>query len=280
MTAVLLALFTALAYGLANYLAPLLTRKHTLAAVLLVGQTVGVVGAGVFLLATHPEVPDTHHLVLGLLAGVCNGIALGALYPAAAAGPLSIVIPLSAVGGVVPVLTAIAEGERPSALQAIGLPLAVVGVVLAAARKRQPDGEGQASARTIGLTLISVLGFGGFLTFLGKASAQGPEWAIFSSRTSLIACTVTVVLIVRPPVRVPRAAIPSLAVPGLLLLLGTIAYAEATTRGLVSVVSMLATLNPVVTVALAVVLLGERLARRQQVGVATVLAGVLLLAAG
>lgn len=279
MTAVLLALFTALAYGLANYLAPLLTRKHPLAAVLLVGQTVGVLGAGVFLLATHPAAPDGHHVLLGLAAGVCNGVALGFLYPAAAKGPLSIVIPLSAVGGVVPVLVAISEGERPSGLQVVGLPLAVIGVVLAASRKREAVGTG-ASARTIGLTLVSVLGFGGFLTFLGKASAQGPEWAIFLSRASLITCTTAVVLATRPPVRVPRAALPSLAVPGLLLLLGTIAYAEATTRGLVSVVAMLATLNPVVTVALAVLLLGERLARRQQVGVATVLFGVLLLAAG
>jgi drug/metabolite transporter (DMT)-like permease len=84
----------------------------------------------------------------------------------------------------------------------------------------------------------------------------------------------------RPAVRVPHAALPALAVPGALLLVGTIAYAEATTRGLVSVVAMLATLAPVVTVALAVVLLGERMAGRQQVGVVTTLAGVLLLAAG
>lgn len=45
-------------------------------------------------------------------------------------------------------------------------------------------------------------------------------------------------------------------------------------------VSVLATLNPIITVGLAVLVLGERLNRRQQAGVATALPGVVLLAAG
>ena len=161
MTAVLLALLTAITYGLANYLAPLLTRVHPLAGVLVVGQSVGFLGAGGLLLVVGGEVPDARHLLYGVLAGVFNGLALGALYPAAAAGPLSIVIPLGATGGVVPVLGAIAGGEEPSALQLVGIPIAVVGVVLAAARKATPSAAPraagspavQASRRTIVLTL-------------------------------------------------------------------------------------------------------------------------------
>jgi drug/metabolite transporter (DMT)-like permease len=79
---------------------------------------------------------------------------------------------------------------------------------------------------------------------------------------------------------VPWRALPVVALPGLLLFVGTAAYGVAVGTGLVSVVSVLATLSPVVTVALAVGLLGERLARRQQVGVAAALLGVVLLAAG
>ena len=70
------------------------------------------------------------------------------------------------------------------------------------------------------------------------------------------------------------------ALPGLLLLVGTAAYGIATGSGLVSVVSVLATPNPVVTVGLAVVVLGERLAPRQQARVVTVLLGVVLPASG
>lgn len=57
-------------------------------------------------------------------------------------------------------------------------------------------------------------------------------------------------------------------------------FALASTRGLVSVVSVLASLYPVTTVLLARMLLGERIARPQQLGVIAALAGVVLISAG
>ena len=276
MTAVLLALLTALTYGLANYLGPLLTRTHPLAGVLLVGQTVGVALAGALLVLAGGGLPDRGHLLLGVLAGVCNGVALATVYTAAAAGPLSIVVPIGATGAAVPVAVALSTGERPSLLQLVGIPLAVAGVVLAASR----GSGGQAAPRTLALAVLSAVFFGGFLTLFGAASDDGPAWAVFSSRASLVVCTVAVVVGRGLPWRVPGRVLPALAVPGVLLLVGTAAYGEASTRGLVSVVAVLATLAPVVTVGLAVVVLGERLAARQQLGVATALVGVVLLAAG
>jgi drug/metabolite transporter (DMT)-like permease len=54
-------------------------------------------------------------------------------------------------------------------------------------------------------------------------------------------------------------------------------YAVASTKGLLSVVSVLGSLYPVTTVILAWALLHERLARVQQVGVALAFAGVALI---
>ncbi len=278
MTAVLLALLTAVAYGLANYAGALVTRAHPLAGVLLVGQAVGVVGAGLLLLVRGGPTPDGVHLLLGALAGICNGISLAALYTAAAAGPISIVAPIGATGGIVPVAVSIATGERPGLVQLVGIPLAVLGVVLAAAR--ESGGAHTASPRTVALAVLSAVSFGGFLTFFGLASDTGPPWAVFSSRAVLIVCTVLVVVTRRLPFRVPVRALPRVAVPGALLLLGTVSYGIATTRGLVSVVAVLATLAPVVTVALAVGLLGERLAARQRLGVLAAIVGVVLIAGG
>lgn len=278
MTAVLLALLTALCYGLANYLGALVTRAHPLAGVLLVGQLVGVVGAGVLLAVQGGASPGGSALLLGALAGVCNAAALAALYAAAAAGPISIVAPIGATGAVVPVAVALLTGERPALLQLVGIPLAVAGVVLAAARD---TGLAVSPApRTLLLAAGSALAFGGFLTLFGAASDAGAPEAVFTSRLALVLCTGAVVAVRRLPVRVPRRGLPAVALPGLLLLVGTVSYGIATTQGLVSVVAVLATLAPVVTVALAVVVLGERLAPRQQVGVATALTGVVLLAAG
>jgi uncharacterized membrane protein len=69
-------------------------------------------------------------------------------------------------------------------------------------------------------------------------------------------------------------------VPGLLLALGTFAFGEATCLGLLSVVSVIAALNPVMTVLLAFLLLRERLAPPQQWDAVIALADVVLLATG
>jgi drug/metabolite transporter (DMT)-like permease len=60
----------------------------------------------------------------------------------------------------------------------------------------------------------------------------------------------------------------------------TVMFAAATTRGLLSVVSVLASLYPVVLVAMARFFLHERIARHQLAGVAVALSGVALISAG
>jgi uncharacterized membrane protein len=122
--------------------------------------------------------------------------------------------------------------------------------------------------------------FGTFLASYAGAAADSSPGALLWSRVALVVATGTGILLLRAPVRVrPRDGALTL-VPGLLLALGTFAFGEATRAGLLSVVSVIATLNPVVTVALAFVLLRERPAPVQRVGAALALAGIVLLAAG
>jgi drug/metabolite transporter (DMT)-like permease len=279
MTAVLLALLTAVCYGAANYLGPVLSRRLPLGGVLIVGQVASLVGAGVFVGLRGFGSPGLAGVLIGVAAGVINGIALASFYRAAAAGPISIVAPIGATGAVVPVVVALASGERPALLQLVGIPIAVAGVVLAAARPRR-DGEAAPVAAGIGLSLFAAAAFGAFLAVFAVASRHGAPAAVVTSRAALLVCTVVVVLAAGLPYRVPRRDLPITVLPGLLLLLGTAAYGIATTTGLVSIVSVLATLSPVVTVGLAVLVLGERLVGRQRVGVLVALIGVVLLAAG
>jgi drug/metabolite transporter (DMT)-like permease len=278
MTAVLLALLTAASYGVANYLGPLLSRRLPLAGVLVIGQAVGVVGGVVLVAVSGFGLPGASGLALGAAAGVANALALASFYRAAALGPISIVAPIGATGAVVPVVVGILGGERPAALQLVGIPLAVLGVALAAARPAPT--EDAPKVASIGIALAAAAAFGSFLAFFAAASDHGAPAAVLTSRVALLACTVATVAVLRLPWRVPRHDVAPVAVPGLLLVVGTIAYGVATTKGLVSVVSVLATLSPVVTVGLAVLVLGERLAARQQLGVGIALAGVVLLAAG
>lgn len=277
MIAVLLALLTALTYGVANYLGPLLNRRLPLGGVLVVGQAASLVGA-VVLYAVRGGSTDRNGVLLGLAAGVINGAALATFYTAAARGPISIVAPIGSTGAVVPVVVSMLQGERPGLLQLIGIPVAIVGVALAAARAApKPDADPVAG---VGLSVLAAAIFGSFLAVFAEASHHGATRAVLDSRAALLVCTVAVVAAARLPWRVPAHDIGRTALPGLLLVTGTAAYGIATTKGLVSIVAVLATLSPVVTVALAVLLLHERLIGRQRAGVVIALTGVLLLAAG
>jgi drug/metabolite transporter (DMT)-like permease len=75
---------------------------------------------------------------------------------------------------------------------------------------------------------------------------------------------------------VPASAL--LAVPGVLLVIGTVMYTTAADHGQLSLVSVLGSLFPVVTVGLGVALLGERMSRAQALGVAAALTGIALIA--
>lgn len=280
MTAVALALLTAVVWGLANYLGPLLSRRHPLGAVLVAGQVVGVLGGLAFYAVDGTGTPATRALLLGIGAGIFNALALATFYSAARVGPISVVAPVGATGGAVPVLAAIAMGERPSTWQLIGIPLAVVGVTLAAARTAPPQDAPVEKRAGLLLSLTAALTYGTFLTLFAEASQDGPATAVLTSRIALLIATVGALVLLRQRMTVPIRALPLVSVPGLLLVVGTVSYGVASSTGLVSVVSVLATLNPVITVGLAVLVLGERLNRRQQMGVATALAGVVLLAAG
>lgn len=278
--AVLLALLTALTYGVANYLGPLLSRRLPLAAVLLGGQAAALLGAAALTAGSAGLAGfriGGRALVLALAAGCVNGGALAMFTKAGQVGDLSVVAPIGSTGAAVPVLVALVSGERPGPVALVGIPVALVGITFAA---RRPPTGGDSGRVAVAWALASALAFGGFLTVFAAAAGYGAGGALFWSRLSLLLSTTAVVGLLRPPMRAPLRSLLPAAVPGLLLVLGTFAYGEATRRGLLAVVSVIATLSPVVTVGLALVVLRERLGRAQRVGVLVALVGVVLLAAG
>jgi drug/metabolite transporter (DMT)-like permease len=288
-TAVLLGLLTAVLFGTAAYLGPVLGRRHPTGAVLAVGQVSAVAGAGLLVALLGAPAPPAGALVLGLLAGVANGLALLAMFECARHLRLSVMAPIGASGGAVPVAVALALGERPAVEQLAGIPLALLGVVLVAAGQAGGSGEDPPGGRRrlgLGLAAAWALLYGVFLSLFssavaaGGADTSGAVWAVLASRSTLLTTVVLVPLVRRSPLGLERSALPLVTLNGLLILGGVTAFAGASAAGLVSVVSVLATLSPLVTVALAVVLLRERLGAGQQAGLATATAGVVLLSAG
>src|SRR3712207_2605457 len=105
--------------------------------------------------------------------------------------------------------------------------------------------------------LVSAVGFGTLLIALPEAAEEGTAWALLDARIAVVALLVGGIVVMRLPARAPAGSFPLLAVPGLLLLAGTLMYAEATQRGLLAVVAVLASLATGVTAALAFCVSGE-----------------------
>jgi drug/metabolite transporter (DMT)-like permease len=91
---------------------------------------------------------------------------------------------------------------------------------------------------------------------------------------------ITAALVVGVTLRPGRRFFPAVAAVGLCDVGANVLVGLALTRGYLSVVSVLASLYPVVTVALAALFLRERIARPQLVGVTGALTGAALITAG
>jgi drug/metabolite transporter (DMT)-like permease len=233
-----------------------------------------------FALAVADETPSASAVGWAALAGSAGIVALGAFYRALAIGTMSVVAPISATAAAVPVLVGLAEGERPGGLQIAGMVAALAGVILAS---REPVEEGcpPANRAAIGLALVAAAGFGTFFVGIDKASATAEvPWVIVVQRCSSLALLVIAALAVRPTLPRDAPSLLILAMVGVLDLGANGLYALATTKGLLSVVSVLGSLYPAVTVVLARFVLAERIARIQEVGVVLALAGVIAISAG
>ena len=189
--------------------------------------------------------------------------------------------PIGATGAIVPVVWGLASGDQLRWTQALGMVLAMGGAALAA--RRTAEGEGAARVypdprASVLYAVCSAVAFGVFLTALPKASADGHAWALLDARIMLVALVAIWAGRRLAGIRVERNW-PLLALPGLLLVLGTLLYITAADHGQLSLVSVLGSLFPIFTVGLAAVVLGERLSPLQAVGVTAALAGIVLIAA-
>ena len=104
-------------------------------------------------------------------------------------------------------------------------------------------------------------------------------WAATTARFTSTLLAVAAVIVLRQPVRRLSGVVPLVVAVGLFDTSANVLIAFASTRGLISIVATLSALYPVVTVVLAITLLGERPTRAQLGGGALALAGATLIAA-
>jgi drug/metabolite transporter (DMT)-like permease len=274
-----LALAASVSWGIADFGGGLGARRAPIVWVLFVSQVAGLVLVGALALATHPQAPTGRELAWGVFAGVMGVAGLAAFYRALAVGTMGIVGPISAMGAIVPLVYGLARGERPSALQGVGIAVAVVGAVTASLEPL-PDGAGRKVTTGAGFAALAACGFGASLLGLNRVSQAGVVWGTLSLRLTVVPIVLVAALLLRPSAAKVRAALPLLVVTGLFDTGANLLYGASARHGLISVVSVLASLYPLVLVGLGYAFLKERISRPQLGGVALALTGVALISAG
>ncbi|MCA1713268.1 MAG: DMT family transporter [Actinobacteria bacterium] len=278
----LLALLSSAFWGLSDYLGGATSRRLPVPSVLLLSQLAGLLALLMLAGATGAYDAPRGYLLPGAVAGAVGVTALGMFYRALSIGTMGVVAPVAALGVAVPVVVGLVRGEQPSAAQAVGIVLAVVGVVLASGPEL--NGRGSGGALALLLAVGAAVGFGVVLVLVAAASDGDDSGAVVMTLATMRVVSVTLLglglLALRQRLRVAAADLPVLAAIGLADAAANGTYALASRSSLVSVAAVLASLYPVVTALLAYRFSGERLRRVQVVGVAIVLVGVGLLAGG
>ena len=271
------ALLASLAWGLGDFMGGLKSRLMPVLVVMGVSQPFGLAALGIAV-AVRGTAPPGPEVAWAALAAVFGTLGLVAFYRGMAAGAISVVVPLAAIAAGIPVIWGLAHGDNVSFLQGIGFVAALGGGLMASLERR---GERRKFAAGTGWAILALLGFGCYFIPLHASATHDWLWPSFIFRVVSVSMVWLTLLLTRQRATGVRPHLVALAAIGLLDSGGNTLFAAASSsHGLLSVVSVLASLYPVVTVLLARFILGERVERTQDIGVLIALAGVVLISAG
>jgi drug/metabolite transporter (DMT)-like permease len=273
----LLALLSSACWGTSDFFAGLKSRTIAAPAVVAVTQGFALVALSVILVVRGQGLAPAfsgNGPLWAIAAGAAGAAGLVCFYTALASGTMGVVAPISSLGALVPVLLGVLTGEQPSALAWTGMAIAVTGAVLASG----PELAGAVPPRPVILAAGAAAFFGIALFSLDRGARYALLETLWGMRLTSVAMFLVAGLVVRSVGGTRRRDLPVLAVIGLGDVTANGLFAFASSRGMVSVASVLGSLYPVATLFWARLLLGERLRRVQAVGVALTLVGVVAIA--
>jgi drug/metabolite transporter (DMT)-like permease len=262
------------------------------AIVALLGYVTACSALAVVVALSGSPAPTVDALFWGAVSGFGAGLGTLALYRGLARGRMGVVAPLSGLGtAALPVIIGVALGDRPSALAWLGIAAALPAIWLvstsgdggddASAADAPPDASRWSDGVVDGL--LAGAGFAVLLVALNFAGGASGYWPVLASEaTGLVVMTVFLAIVRRRVVerRITREVVAGSVAVGLLGGSAVVLYHLSTQEGLLSIVAVLTSLYPAVTVVLAAALLREAITRRQAAGLALAAASVVLIVAG
>lgn len=281
---VLLGLGSAFGFGTGDFAGGYASRR---APVLLVAAGAQVVGLALLLLVlvvAHPGSPDPVALGYGGLAGVFGGLGLAALYRGLSLGSMGLVTALSGAGSVaIPAAAGALLLANPLTLsQWLGVAAAAGAAVMASGATMQG-----VRREALGMAAIAAIGFGVWFVLLDQGAEGGELWTLVASRgaATLLVGGIAILLaaVHRRPGRLEAqvaAAAPFVALAGAMDVTGNAAFVLAAGALPVGVAAALSGLYPLVTMALARIVLRDALPPLGLAAVALAVGGIVLISLG
>ena len=140
--------------GIGDFLGGFKTRRLGAFAVLFVSQPPTLLLIGILVIVRGVPARPGPWIVAGVVAGLAGLVGLSAAYRGMAIGVISVVSTIAATGPVVPILVGLVLGERPTALQFVGMAMTLGGIALLAVDRR-PSESGRRLLPGVGLALLA-----------------------------------------------------------------------------------------------------------------------------
>jgi len=281
MLSVIVGLTSALVYGAADFLGGVASTRISAIRVSALSALSGLV----LLLLLLPFVGgewSASAIGYGVIAGVAGAVAIALLYACLAIGPMSILSPLTAVvSAIVPLLIGLARGERFSPIGYVAIGIALVAVVLVGfvreARAVRPSLTGVLMAVGSG-SMIGV-----YLAFLDLTPPESGLLPIITGRSVAVVLTFAAIGLLAllhrsTPTTGWRGGLRFALACGVVDAAANVGLLLGLRIGELSVVSVLTALYPAGTIILAAIVLKERIAPVQYVGLALALTAAAMLA--
>ena len=273
----------ALAWGFADVIVTFYARRIGYLRALVVIHGLSLVPLALLALVVEPpESVTTGSLVSAAALGPVAVVAYMGFYKALELGPISIVSPIvSAFGAVVVLLALLVLGDSLTAVQAFGCGLVLSCVVVASI---ETSGTDRAGATGIALSLVACLAFGLYL-FLQGELADELGWLLPILVSRVVAVLILGALLAAMPGDEPRdklglAGVAGCAATGAIEASAYLFFNRGAEIGEIALTGAAVSAYPVIPILVGLFALHERVARHQLVGVAGVLAGMVVLALG
>jgi drug/metabolite transporter (DMT)-like permease len=276
----ILALLSSILWGTADYLAGNMTKRFKAIAVTGASQAIGLITGIVLVVATGsyiaPNLSWDGYFLPAAGAGIAGFFGLVSFYSGLATGRMGVVSPISTLSAVIPLSFAFISGERPTAIQILGMSIALLGAFCASG----PDIVKGLPIKPLLYGLGAALGFGIALALMAQRSKTSSLMTMTSMRVISVSMCVFIALRFRTVGGFRLSDAWLLIVIGMTDFAANLLLGVATTKGLVSVAMVFGALFPIVTSLLAFKFLKERLHKVQYLGILFAVAGVSLISIG